>query len=256
MTIEEEFERSGTWLFRWRSYLPFPLMAGIALALLQLYFTPLDQGIRSVLTVTGMVLSFLGIAIRVYAVGHVPDGTSGRNARDGQVAEALNTTGIYSLVRNPLYVANLLNWLGVSVFVGVWWLPAYFIVIFWYVHKRIIFVEEKFLKETFGDDFLAWAKLTPAFFPRFKNWAKPDLAFSATQAMRRETSTVFLAVFTFFMLHELILLAETRELRFEWPWAVFMAAGIVVHLILRTLKRNTRVLHRERLEPAGDKSSL
>ncbi|MGB8874133.1 MAG: hypothetical protein WCC75_12145, partial [Desulfobaccales bacterium] len=45
--------------------------------------------------------------------GLPPRGTSGRNTQ-GQVAETLNTTGIYSLVRNPLYLGNFLIWLGLS----------------------------------------------------------------------------------------------------------------------------------------------
>ena len=36
--------------------------------------------------------------------------TSGKNTAK-QIAESLNTSGIYSVLRNPLYLANFLNWL-------------------------------------------------------------------------------------------------------------------------------------------------
>ena len=52
-----------------------------------------------------IALAFVGLAIRVFTVGFVPAGTSGRK-HDGQIAETLNTTGIYSLTRNPLYLGN------------------------------------------------------------------------------------------------------------------------------------------------------
>ncbi len=58
-----------------------------------------------------MVISFFGLALRVIVVGHAPYGTSGRNTRE-QVADTLNTTGMYSIVRHPLYLANYLIILG------------------------------------------------------------------------------------------------------------------------------------------------
>ena len=51
--------------------------------------------------------------IRIYTVGTTPAGTSGRN-RDKQIAEKLNKTGVYSIIRHPLYLGNLLIWLGVA----------------------------------------------------------------------------------------------------------------------------------------------
>ena len=56
-------------------------------------------------------VSFLGLFIRIVTVGRAPIGTSGRNTRE-QVANTLNTTGIYSLVRHPLYLGNYLVFLG------------------------------------------------------------------------------------------------------------------------------------------------
>lgn len=40
-----------------------------------------------------VALAFLGFALRVVTVGHVPAGTSGRNTR-AQKADALNRTGM------------------------------------------------------------------------------------------------------------------------------------------------------------------
>jgi protein-S-isoprenylcysteine O-methyltransferase Ste14 len=87
--------------------------------------------------------------------GYVPRGTSGRNTR-WQVAETLNTTGMYSIVRNPLYLGNFIIVLGILLFVQVWWIVVIGIVGFWFFYERIVFTEEGFLRRKFGTVFLEW----------------------------------------------------------------------------------------------------
>ena len=77
-----------------------------------------------------VMISFLGLIVRCVTVGYVPRGTSGRNTRS-QVAETLNTTGIYSITRNPLYLGNFLIMVGVTLFMQVWWLAVIVWTGFW-----------------------------------------------------------------------------------------------------------------------------
>jgi protein-S-isoprenylcysteine O-methyltransferase Ste14 len=72
------------------------------------------------------------------------------------VAEVLNTTWMYSLVRNPLYLGNFIIWLGLALFINVWWCTIIVILSFILFYERIIFAEEKFLREKFGKTF-KWA---------------------------------------------------------------------------------------------------
>ena len=58
-------------------------------------------------------MSFFGLGIRVFTVGFTPKNTSGRNTAE-QIADVLNTSGIYSMVRHPLYVGNFFMWLGIG----------------------------------------------------------------------------------------------------------------------------------------------
>ena len=92
----------------------------------------------------------MDLAIRWVTIAFVPGGTSGRNTL-GQRADQLNTSGMYSMVRNPLYVGNFVAILGVLICVKVWWLVAMFALLYWLYIERVIAVEEAFLEQKFGD---------------------------------------------------------------------------------------------------------
>ena len=98
------------------------------------------------------ILSTLGLALRAAVVGRTPHRTSGRNTLE-QVADSLNTTGMYSLVRHPLYLGNFVGWLGVALFprdpvVLLGSVLAYAI-----YYERIMMAEERFLRGRFGGAF-------------------------------------------------------------------------------------------------------
>ena len=100
MKLNDHFEKSGNWLFRWRSYLPL-LLLGLSLASLRDFKYPGGSHVWDLVWELGSsVVGFLGVALRAYAVGCAPHRTSGRNARE-QIADSLNTTGPYSVVRHP-----------------------------------------------------------------------------------------------------------------------------------------------------------
>src|SRR6185312_8121054 len=97
----------GNWLFRWRSYLPIPFVIFIALALHEFQLPYNSLAIHEYWAKFCVVLSFCGLAIRALTVGCAPAFTSGRNTRR-QCAQELNTTGMYSIVRHPLYLGNFI----------------------------------------------------------------------------------------------------------------------------------------------------
>ena len=84
-------------------------------------------------------------------------------------ADELVTVGVYSRVRHPLYISNTGFAIGFTYFhlgMSLWVIPfALVIVLFEVALARI---EDRFLERKFGDLWRAWAKKTPAFFPRFK----------------------------------------------------------------------------------------
>ena len=125
------------------------------------------EGIREVMPFSFdlicLAVSTLGLLIRIYTVGHTPKNTSGRNTAEGQVADEVNTTGIYSLVRHPLYVGNFFMWLGPAMYAADIWFAISFVMLYWVYYERIMYAEEQFLVGKFGEIYASWAKITPAF---------------------------------------------------------------------------------------------
>jgi len=183
-----------------------------------------------------------GLAIRVVTVGHVPRGTSGRNTHEGQVAEVLNTSGIYSVVRHPLYLGNFVIWLGIAMFCRLWWLTAIFALAFWIYYERIMFAEGEFLRRKFGEAYLAWAEKTPAFLPRLTGWRRPELPFSLRTVLRREYPGLFAICACFFALEAYQRVVIRGEWRPNPLWTGVFIAGLLAFLALRTLKRRTMLL--------------
>ena len=169
MNLSESMTKQGKFLFRWRSYLPLLAAPLFVLALQDSEYIEQTYGefAGNLWQAACILLSFCGLFIRALVAGYAPRGTSGRNTR-GQAAETLNTTGMYSIVRNPLYLGNFIIVLGILLFVQVWWLAFIAVLGFFFYYERIIFTEESFLGEKFGAAFLDWTKKTPIFFPRFK----------------------------------------------------------------------------------------
>lgn len=244
MALRESIEQQGNWLFRWRSYLP---LLGIPILLIALKNSDWIEKVfgDSASTLWGIIsvsVSFLGCCIRFVTAGYVSGGTSGRNTKT-QVADSLNTTGIYSIVRNPLYLGNFIIILGLVLFIQVWWFALITWLGFWIYYERIIFAEEEFLRKKFGDVFLDWAKKTPAFFPKLGNWKKPFLPFSTRTALRREFPTFFATTVSFFVLAASSDLITEKKLKINAAWAAVFGIGLMIYLVLYLLKKKTRILH-------------
>jgi protein-S-isoprenylcysteine O-methyltransferase Ste14 len=242
MALREELERAGNWLFRWRSYVPLFLVVPMLAAMHHPDYLAQDRAGNDAWAVFCLAISLCGLGIRVLTVGYVPRGTSGRNTRDGQIAEVLNTTGMYSLVRHPLYLGNFTIWIGVSLFCRLWWLTAIFALVFWIYYERIMFAEEEFLRRKFGEAYLAWADSTPAFVPRLARWKRPDLPFSLRTVLRREYPGLFGICACFFALEAYQRVVIQGQWRPNPLWTGIFLAGLALFVTLRTLKRKTTLL--------------
>ena len=176
MGLREEFEATGNWLFRRRGYLPLLLFPLLLIAAARSGYPAGTTGSISPGRAAACCWRSPASPSASRRWGSfratLRAGTPAR-----QQAESLNTSGLYSVVRHPLYLGNYLMWLGVALFPRTWWPPVIVSLVFWLYYERIMFAEEEFLRRKFGTLYTAWAAITPAFLPRLARWRPPAVSF-------------------------------------------------------------------------------
>ena len=241
MRISEHFTRVSPSFFRWRGYL-FLLLAPIILLSFIGFTYPINSHIFDLLWELGcFFISLVGLSVRVLTIGTVPTRTSGRSTKNPR-ADALNTTGMYSIVRHPLYLGNFLMNLGASLFPRTWFLPIIVTLAFVLHYERVIFIEEEFLESKFGNEFRAWAARVPIIIPRFRNYRPPALSFSWKSVLRREFYGLVGIIGTFFALDVIGDLIVYRRITFDPLWGPLFVISLLFFLVMRIIKRNTDLL--------------
>ncbi len=248
MTIQKNLAAQGAFLFRWRSFIPLLLLVPALMAFSDavVFEEKYGEFIEETMVMIGLVISLTGLAVRWMTVGFVPGSTSGRNTKE-QRADHLNTDGMYSIVKNPLYLGNYFAILGVLVSVKVWWLVLIGSLAYWLYIERVIAAEEKFLIEKYGRIYNEWAEKTPIFLPDLRLWRKPAMGFSCKTVLKREYNGLMGVACAFFVSEYMIDVWFEREplrlwLREDWPWVAGFVIAAAVFLTLRTLKKYTRFL--------------
>lgn len=245
MALRESFEKQGNWLFRNRSFLPLIL---VFLGFLWYIYLNVngDKNANSWwLDFLFLLLGFCGLMIRVYTIGFTPRGTSGRNTKEGQVAEELNQTGIYSMVRHPLYLGNFFMWLAPVLVIGDLWFTFFFCTAYWIYYERIMYAEEEFLRRKFGEEYEFWANKTPAFFPKFSLFKKSSLQFSLKNILRREYNGFFNLILIITLLRFAALSINLHKLYLDFYWVIIFFGGTLIFVVLKILKKFNKVLNVE-----------
>jgi protein-S-isoprenylcysteine O-methyltransferase Ste14 len=227
MALVHEFESSGNWLFKRRSWLPvFMIVVGIIIMYLgnrqAILFDMRDELIF-------LGVSLFGEAIRVFTVGFAPKNTSGRNTVNGQIADELNVTGIYSILRHPLYLGNFFMWLGPVLFLRDTWFLLVFVLLYWLYYERIMFAEEQFLRRKFGDIYDKWSETVSSFIPYSFNYIPSKLPFSVRNVLKREYNSFFnvFVIFTLMDLFRNYFLSERIYMTKMWVY-LFVSAILCV----------------------------
>jgi len=113
MALVQSFEKQGNFLFKYRGQFPVLLFILSVPFIYLTDYTLINYKEHNVFMFISISISVLGFLVRFYTIGTTPKGTSGRNTKE-QVADVLNSSGMYSMVRHPLYLGNYLIWLGIS----------------------------------------------------------------------------------------------------------------------------------------------
>jgi len=131
------------------------------------------------------VLLGVGEAVRLWAAGVI-----GRQYRTrGSGVGTLATAGPYAHVRNPLYIGNGLQWVGLGAYSGLGWALAWGVSAV-LLYRCIVPWEEQQVREAWPLEFERWSGEVPAWIPRVSAYGGNGGSFSLAQALRSERSTL------------------------------------------------------------------
>jgi len=234
-SLGDYLQKLGNAFFRWRSYIPLLLIPILLLKLKNLQFVFSNNIVEIAYQLVCVFVSFFGEFIRIGTIGYVPSGTSGRNTK-AQRATALNTTGTYSLARNPLYLGNYLIILGISLFSRSWEIVILNSILFAVFYVPIILVEENFLTEKFGEEYRKYTSKAPCFLPRFSLWNPANSEWSWRMVIRREHNSIFAIGLSFALIAHFRLYLINTKLILGMSWLMFVGVLMFLWLIVRILR--------------------
>jgi protein-S-isoprenylcysteine O-methyltransferase Ste14 len=165
----------GEWLFRHRTALPLPI-AAVILGLRVGQAPP-----SALLIAVGVVVTGAGELIRLWGVRHIGAISRTRSDRLGPLV----ATGPFALIRNPLYVGNILIWAGFALSARLVWLAPLIVVLLGAEYHAIVRWEESLLVSRLGDAYRDYAARVPRWLPTFnrrERGGRSDQDFSATSA--------------------------------------------------------------------------
>ena len=144
--------------FKSRSFTPIPIL------LMMLYFARPN----SPYFFLGIVLIVIGEIIRLRSVSFAGGETRTMNVG----ASSICKSGPYSIVRNPLYIGNMLIYVGFAFVAGSVYVVTISSITFVYFliqYSLIISLEEEALEKKFGDEYINYKRLVPSIIPRINN---------------------------------------------------------------------------------------
>ena len=165
----------GAWLFRHRTTLPLP----VALAILLIPSRETSRSTAEILV--GVGLTAAGELIRLWSVRHIGVISRTRSERLGPLID----TGPFAHVRNPLYIANVLLWVGFAVTAGLLWLAPIVVVVLGLEYHWIVRWEEALLTARLGERYRSYLGRVPRWIPRQGGWATGSHGESSAEADRR-----------------------------------------------------------------------
>jgi len=114
----------------------------------------------------GGVVFLSGLVIRIWAQMHLHYRL--------KVKKILTTTGPYSLVRNPIYIANTLILLGICILSGLVWFVPIMLIYCAVVYAFVVRCEEAHLLKKYNDDkqYREYLENVPRWMPHLRFTAK------------------------------------------------------------------------------------
>ncbi|MCX6174467.1 MAG: isoprenylcysteine carboxylmethyltransferase family protein [Ignavibacteriales bacterium] len=151
-------------IFKYRSYTPLPFV------LLMLIFQ--KATVTSILI--GFAIVLCGEFFRLWGVSYAGSET---RTTDGVGGTYLVVSGSFAYVRNPLYLGNMLMYLGVGIMSMALFpfLQIAALLFFFWQYTVIIKEEEGFLRTKFGKNYEDYLKVVPKFIPSLSKYSNSGI---------------------------------------------------------------------------------
>jgi len=176
-------------LFKYRSYTPIPFLV------VMLIF----QEATPVSLITGFAVAVVGELIRFWGVSWAGSETRTTSEVGGS---NLVISGPFAHVRNPLYIGNILIYLGIGImsFALFPYLQIGALIFFIFQYHFIVKEEENFLHKTYSDFYTEYIKNVPRFLPSFTPYINSEIVqpdFKPKAGLRSEKRTLQALIFIF-----------------------------------------------------------
>ena len=181
-----------------------------------------------VLTSVSLGVAFFGFVIRWSA--------SRRDSRNPMEMAACG--GIYSMVRFPYFLADLLLVYAVSIYAGMMWFLLFIIPVSYLVVERIIASEEHRLATRYGEQYLHYCRETNALVPPLFSWRRSTCRTGFLQLLSRQRVALCVTLGAFTVVDIVKNLRIDFTFRINFLWLGLLCVTVVLYFLLGT-KRKT-----------------
>ncbi len=144
----------------------------------------------------GIAIIFIGFLIRLWSTKYIGRRTPSMKKK----GKTLVNMGPYAIVRNPLYIGNILIATGLSVLSKLIWFTPFVMLYFFALYHVVVLYEEKKLSERWEDEYLAYFNEVPRWIPKLRNLHRFKAnGFKWIQALRSEIPSLIYILFGIFV---------------------------------------------------------
>ena len=169
-------------IFKYRSYTPIPFL------ILMVAF----QNASIISIGIGFAVALLGEFFRLWGVSYAGSETRTTNGVGGTF---LVVSGAFAYLRNPLYLGNMLMYVGIGIMSMALfpYLQIIALLFFFWQYTVIIKEEEEFLRTKYGKSYEDYCAAVPKLIPAFKKYKNPGLQqpeYQLKKGLRSERRTL------------------------------------------------------------------
>ncbi len=171
-------------IYKWRGYFYIPPLLVMTFCFWNEYENNL------IIWPCGLSAMALAFLIRIWAIKHIGRRVP-RKYKDGRGLH-LVTTGPYSLVRNPIYIGNIVAMMGLCALSELLWFMPVIFAYFFLHYSLVVRYEEYKLSVLFGRDYEIYRQKVSRWIPRFSLIRRPkEGSLNWYSALRGELSSDF-----------------------------------------------------------------